>query len=227
MERRLANRLAVVMGSHSSWRDSGPQTIRAPGRGGEGTLAEKTNMLRIPSYSDLGVDLEPNVERVEGLQYNSAAQTLIITIFRAPFGAPQRRIFVRGIEEARYREIVPPDRRHFNETVTCHGAAFAFSRCSDHADEIYTAICAIHLPRGSLSETPSPSPRNDKPQLRMTISRLLSASFDGSEIYVIMAYMPPFVAGSTSSVYCEYKIERMSTKTGEHEVIAVLPTPYA
>jgi hypothetical protein len=34
-------------------------------------------------------------------------------------------------------------------------------------------------------------------------------------------------AGSTDPVYWEYKVEKMWTQTGEHEVIAVLPTPFA
>jgi len=165
---------------------------------------------------------------VEGLQYNCVAQTLIVTTRRAPYGASKRRVFIRKIDEEQYREIVLPETQlHFNETVTCAGTSFAFSRCSDDVDGSYAAIYAIHLPDGSVSRIPLPRASADDPQVHVTISRLLSASFDGSEVYVVVAHMPPFVPGSAAPVYCEYRVERMSTTTGEHEAIAVLRTPYA
>ena len=185
-------------------------------------------MIATPNFTDLGLPVEPGSERVEDLQYNVVAKTLIVTTRRAPYGALQRRVFVRNLDEERYREIVPPkEQQHFNETVICQGASFAFSRCSDDVDGNYAVIYRIQLPDGNLSPIPLPRVSTDNPRVRVTISRLLNASIDGSEVLVVLAHMPPFVAGSTAPVYCEYRVEKMSTTTGEHDAIAVLRTPYA
>jgi hypothetical protein len=83
------------------------------------------------------------------------------------------------------------------------------------------------MPEGGLFQLPLPRPVADTSKLRVDVSRLLTASPDGLEVYVVMGYTPVFVPGSTDPVYWEYKVEKMSTQTGEHEVIAVLPTPFA
>jgi len=185
-------------------------------------------MIETPKYSDLGIHLEPNSERVESLQYNAAARTLIVTTSRAPYGASRRRIFIREVQQDRYQEIAFSEgSKYFNETVTCQSAALVFSRCRDDNDANYSALCSIHLPEGGLVQLPSPKAVADASKLRVDISRLLTASSDGLVVYVVMAYTPVFVPGFAGAVYWEYKIEKMSTQTGEHEVISVLSTPYA
>jgi hypothetical protein len=102
-------------------------------------------MLKIVEFADLGIEVAPNVERVESLQYNAASATLVVTTNRAPYASPRHRLYVRTLQEVRYREIVLPEaHRRFAEIVSTPDLPMIFARCIDEGDANYSNVCKLN-----------------------------------------------------------------------------------
>jgi hypothetical protein len=186
-------------------------------------------MRNISQLTSLGLDIKPDGERcLEHLQYSDTAKALVVTTSTKRSGGPPRRVFVREIQEQRYREIgLPEQNKYFAEIAIAGGSPVAFARCCDEQDANYCTIWSIHLPDGQLSELPLPPKSTDPSILRVDISRLLGSSFDGSYLYVVVAYTPVFASDASVPVYWEYKVAKMSCASGDLDIITILPTPFA
>lgn len=183
-------------------------------------------MKSTANFTDIGLPVEPNVERVETIQYNATSFTLVATLRRAPYTGRSRRIFVRQINEGMYREVLVMwnDRRYFMQPVLSDCAPLAFAmRCDDQG--VRARACSIRLPDGLATELPEAQDPTDTTGRSIGLTTVVGASADGASLTVVLIYMPR--KGSDARYKIEHKLAYMRADTGEIEVIATLPTPFA
>lgn len=174
-------------------------------------------------YIELGIPVFAGGEtNVLGLSYCSAASTFLVTVGR-PADA-DRRFFVRGQDEARYRELQPPEPGFWfrRDLVVAANAAYAFVML-EASDTHDSHICSVSLPAGQMVQVPDAT--GFTPGGRVWVSKLLSCSPDAGLLYVVAAEIPS--RRSDGSFTVNYSLARMSVSTGHLDKIVEMPSPSA
>jgi hypothetical protein len=174
-------------------------------------------------FGDKNLPVGPETGAVTGTYYNAPAKTLVVTIGKSRFSRSRKRIFVRKLEELRYREILSSENSSYFVKIAIAqdvGKMFAWRRYENEPNR--STVCAIRLPDGEESELPAPrDPAEARWGRWLGISDLLAASSDGKYVYIMAIYIPG--RSSVPSAAVEHKLAKMSADTGELELIATCP----
>jgi len=176
---------------------------------------------REPGVDDLGLPLPRQGMRTF---YNAPAKALVVKIKPVPTVGEitGNRIFVRGVGDAQYREVVLPEARlAAQDVIVCADAPLAFVHAlrmsSDRSGADDGGIFCIALPDGALRVAVPAHGAG-------WIGGLLGASPDGAMLHVIAASMH---AGSPDSCRAAYCLAALDVATGEMTEIAPLPGVFA
>lgn len=174
-------------------------------------------------YSEIDLPVAPDQWRVNRLVFSRVAQALLVLLAPSRGGGGPQRIFLRGIHEARYREVALPHPSHVLNVVTSEATPVAFAWLRVGTDINDRRLVQITLPEGLVSEVPGV--QGDGVSRRVWVSTLLSASVDGHELYVVVGCEPVPVPGAEHN-WVDYKLAVMSVATGAFQAIAPMLTPY-
>lgn len=166
---------------------------------------------------------DPLGYRVVRLAFNPASGAILAVMAATEATTSRRRLFRRTLADPAYEEILAPsDACEFADVLVCESAALAFASVRTITPSVEYVLYALDLLHGNaLVEVPPP---HDSSGERLWLADLLSASHDGSCIYLTVGTQS---TGNDGSVSINYFVARMTASTGEIVRLARLASPYS
>jgi hypothetical protein len=178
--------------------------------------------MRTPTYQDVNLPVSPGGDWIySGLQYCSAARTLLVTL-RAASRAQAVRVYTRTADEEVYREVVPTPPMELWNASLCSSVPLAFFSTFKDSKE------GIVLYRGALPDLvlePLPPLQITGDHARAWISDFYSASPDGTQLLVRVSLQPNPAADGSYRI--RFVLAHMAVADGTVTVVADLPAVFA
>jgi hypothetical protein len=174
------------------------------------------------TYADVNLPVFPGGDWIfSGLQYCSAARTLLVTL-RCRSGANAVRVYVRAADEDAYREISSTAPVEYWSACVSSAAPLAFVSAwesNSHGLALYRG----ELPNPEFQRLPSLHLEGD--HARAWVTSLHSASSDGTELLVSVAVQPQAAADGSYNV--RFVLAHMAVTNGAITIVAELPAVFA
>jgi hypothetical protein len=176
-----------------------------------------------PTYADLGLPVVPGGDlQMTGTFFNPPTSCVLVAV--GPVVEKRGvRVFLLCPGAATYREILTGrDEHYFTDVTVASEAPIAFVRVRNSTSPPEATISAVTLPDGVLHPIPAPVDRGSR---ALWVNEVLSASADGTFVYVVIGYRAAPRADGSYTV--DFAISRMSVHTGVVEELVELRAVFA